>query len=296
MISRPGARLALAAAAATATAAVTVGLSACTGAGFALVNLPARLGEHERTADLAYGQLPRQRLDVYRPGTAGPHPIVVFWYGGGWTGGSKADYRFVGSALAEAGYVAVLPDYRLYPEVKFPTFVEDGAAAVAWVMANAGDIAGDPEQLYLAGHSAGAHTAALLALNRSYLERVGVSPEKVRGLIALSGPHVLQPTSGKLAKIFAVPYGTRDWQPVQWVDARSPPTLLIHGRDDDTVWPMHSEELAAAFHAANVPVTLELIDGRAHADIVAAFSSVLRWRAPTLEAIRQFIADNEQTP
>lgn len=264
-------------------------LTACTGAGFALVNFPARFGEHERTADLVYGPRSRQKLDVYRPREPGAHPIVVFWYGGGWTSGSKNNYRFVGAALADAGYVAVLPDYRLYPEVRFPTFVEDGAAAVAWVLAHADEIGGDRQQIYLAGHSAGAHTAALLALDRNYLEAVGVPDGSIRGLIALSGPHALEPTSGKLARIFTDPYGPRDWQPVQSVDAEAPRTLLIHGREDETVWPRHSEQLATALGAAAVPVNLELVDERAHADIVAAFSSLLSWRAPTLDSVRQFI-------
>ena len=131
-------------------------LTACGGAAFALVNLPAKMSQHVRTADLAYGGLPRQRLDVYQPNGLGLRPIIVFWYGGGWTRGDKDNYRFVGAALADAGYVAVLPDYRLYPEVEFPAFIEDGAAAVAWTVANAARFGGDPDRIYLAGHSAGA--------------------------------------------------------------------------------------------------------------------------------------------
>ena len=268
-------------------------LTACGGAAFALVNLPAKMSQHVRTADLAYGGLPRQRLDVYQPNGLGLRPIIVFWYGGGWTRGDKDNYRFVGAALADAGYVAVLPDYRLYPEVEFPTFIEDGAAAVAWTVANAARFGGDPDRIYLAGHSAGAHTAALLALDPSYLAAANVSRSVVRGLIGLSGPYALEPTSGQLAKIFQAPYQSRDWQPVQWADQDSPPTLLLHGRDDGTVWPMHSEQLAAALQAAQVPVTLQLIDGRSHADTVAAFSSLLRWRAPTLESIVEFVAAND---
>ena len=146
---------------------------ACGGIAFTAANAPALFGEFDRRADVPYGTGPRQRLDVYSPRHATGKPIIVFWYGGGWENGAKSQYRFVGAALAKAGYVAVLPDYRLFPEVKFPAFVRDGAEAVAWVVSHAAEIGGDPKRIYLAGHSAGAHLAAMLAYDRAQLELVG---------------------------------------------------------------------------------------------------------------------------
>ncbi len=264
--------------------------SGCGSLLFGIANVPAGFGDHTRSADIAYGGLPRQRLDVYRPGGAsGSRPVVVFWYGGGWTKGSREQYRFVGAALAEAGYVAVLPDYRLYPQVRFPAFIEDGALALAWAQAHAREHGGDPSRLYVMGHSAGAHLAALLAVDPRYLRDAGGDPGAISGVIGLSGPYALAPDDGTLRSIFAAPATPRDWQPVQRVSTASPPTLLVHGADDDVVWPSHSEEFAAALRAVGVPVQLELYAGRGHADTVAALSIPGRGRAPVLDAVRGFI-------
>src|SRR4051812_38680783 len=178
------------------------------GVRFAAANAPAWFGDYRRSADISYGPGARQRLDVYAPGKAAGRPIVVFWYGGGWQHGEKSQYRFVGAALAQAGYVAVLPDYRLYPEVRYPEFVHDGAAALAWVVSHGNEFGGDPARIYLAGHSAGAWLAAMLAYDGA---------TKVRGFIGLSGPYALNPTEEQYRVIFTAPYTIDDWQPMRRV-------------------------------------------------------------------------------
>jgi acetyl esterase/lipase len=107
-------------------------MSSCAPA--SLLNALVPSGTYILSDGIPYGEGPRRRLDVYRPGEAGPgpRPVVVFFYGGSWQNGNRADYRFVGEALAAMGFVAVLPDYRLHPDGLFPGFVEDGAAAVRW--------------------------------------------------------------------------------------------------------------------------------------------------------------------
>ena len=148
-------------------------LAGCTALSFAVANAPAVHSDSHRIADIAYGELRRQKLDIYVPPMqpSGQLPVVVFWYGGAWIEGSKNDYRFVGAALAELGYVTVVPDYRLYPDVRFPAFIDDGALAVRWVRENAAEHGGDPARIVLIGHSAGAHLAAMLAFNRVYLDK-----------------------------------------------------------------------------------------------------------------------------
>src|SRR5687767_4233845 len=142
---------------------------------FDLLNAMVPTGGYVRTRDVAYGTLPRQKLDVYRPrGATSLSPLVVFFYGGDWQTGSKRDYRFVTQALASRGFVAVMPDYRLYPEAVFPAFVEDGALAVRWARNHAALIGGDGRRIHLMGHSAGAHIAALLTLDEHYLRDVGL--------------------------------------------------------------------------------------------------------------------------
>ena len=237
-----------------------------------------------------FGPQSWQRLDVYRPAhAAADAPVIVFWYGGSWTQGSKESYRFVGAALADLGYVVVLPDYRLYPQVRFPGFLTDAADAVAWVERHAADYGGDPQRIVLMGHSAGAHMAAMLAMNDIYLRQAGADPKDIRALIGLSGPYELTPNDATLNAIFAAPYTPQDWQVLPYVSSGAPVSLLIHGAADEVVWPRNSERLAAALRAAGVPVVLKIYPDRGHAATVAALSWVLRWRSPTLADIREFM-------
>lgn len=273
-------------------------LAACANLAFTAANFPARFGDFKRRADVAYGALERQRLDVYSPDASGKdavakaqgRPIIVFWYGGSFDKGRKEQYRFVGAALAEAGYVAVLPDYRLYPEVRFPAFVDDGAAAVAWVVGHAAEIGGDPRNIWLAGHSAGGQIAGLLAYDSERLPRVGVSPGTVRGFIGLSGPYALDPNNDTLRTIFAAPYGFDDWQPARKVRPGGPPALLMHGEADDVVSVQHARAMAAALESAKVPVTLLTYPGRGHADTAAAFAAPAPKKLPVLAEIERFVS------
>jgi acetyl esterase/lipase len=283
-------------------AAVAAVTSACSSVTFAAANLPALFGHYERSTDIPYGADPRQRLDVYVPkpnGTDEPsaggqragesRPVVIFWYGGSWQMGDRSSYRFVGAALAERGFVTVLPDYRLYPQSKFPEFLVDGAHAVAWVQQHAQEFGGDPHRIVLMGHSAGAHMAAFLALNQAFLANGGAHPEWIVGLVGLSGPYVLAPNSNVLHTIFGKPYNEADWQPVHFVTRAAPPTFLAHGLDDTVVAVAQTEALRDALRADGVRVEAQLYPGRGHADTVAALSIPARKRVPVLDEAVQFI-------
>lgn len=261
----------------------------CGGIMFTAANAPALFGDFDRRADVAYGTNTRQRLDVYTPTGAASKPIIVFWYGGGWEEGRKSQYRFVGAALAEAGYVAVLPDYRLYPEAKFPAFIADGAAALAWVASHAREIGGDPKRIFVAGHSAGAHLAAMLAYDPKQLARVALPPGTIRGFIGLSGPYALDPDTDTYRAIFGAPFQLADWQPVLLAKTGAPPALLIHGDADETVYVSHAHQMVAALETAHVPVTLATYPGRGHRDTVAAFAKPAPHKLPVLAEIRRFI-------
>ena len=195
-------------------------LTACLLAGcspFLYLNTFSPAEQAREHADIAYGSLTRHKLDLFEPVNfrQQPAPVVVFFYGGGWDSGSKADYRFVGRTLAAKGFIAVVPDYRVYPEVVFPGFVEDAALAVAWVFENASRFNGDPTQIFLMGHSAGAHIAAMLALDESYLDAREHSPQQLAGWIGLSGPYDFLPLqSRRLKKIFGdpAPRSTQRWR------------------------------------------------------------------------------------
>jgi acetyl esterase/lipase len=269
-------------------------LSGCSTTEFLVANAPTEFDRIDRHANLPYGNDPRQHLDIYaprqgqsRPGRA--RPVVIFWYGGSWVKGRKSQYRFVGTTLAERGIVAVLPDYRLYPQVSFPAFDEDGARAVAWVEQHIQEFGGDPRQIVLMGHSAGGHTAAFLAFNHEFLRKSGADPDSIVGLVGLSGTYVLVPGTATERATFPPPYTEADWQPIRFVDAHSPPSLLLHGMDDKEVLPQEASELRDAMLTLHLRVELHLYEHRGHGDTVAPFAPVARWRSPALQDTLAFI-------
>ncbi len=270
-------------------AVLLLSAAGCRTSEFLAANAPAAFERVDRRLDLPYGEDPRQRLDIYSPRRAVNRPVVIFWYGGSWTQGSKAQYRFVGTTLAERGFVAVLPYYRLYPQAAFPLFDEDGARAVAWVERHAQEFGGDPRRIVLMGHSAGVHTAAFLALNHAFLRKFGADPQSISGLVGLSGTYVLVPDTDTLRATFPPPYTEEDWQPIRFVDAHAPPTLLLHGLDDTEVLPREAIELRDALQRDQVRVELHLYPHRGHADTVASFALIARWRTPAVEDTVRFI-------
>lgn len=275
------------------TGLATLCLAGCSRLGFFAANAPAVFGRYRRHVDIAYGPDPRQRLDVYVPEQASstPRPVILFWHGGRWRYGDKSDYRFVGAALAESGYVAVVANYRLYPQVKMPGFMSDAAQAALWTDAHAGDYDGDRAELFLMGHSAGAHLAALVTLDSRYFAATGRPAPRIAGVIGLSGPYDFLPLlEPDVQDMFGPPQRYAQSQPINFVRSDAPPMLMVHGLEDDTVKPKNSINLAAALRALGVPVTLKLYPKVSHSDTVAALTTLLRGRAPTLRDIKAFVA------
>jgi acetyl esterase/lipase len=214
---------------------------------------------------------------------------VVFWYGGAWVKGSRKDYRFVGAALASRGLVTVIPDYRLYPEVRFPDFLRDAAAAVAQAQREATRHGADASRTVLGGHSAGAYIAAMLALQPRYLREAGVDPASIVGFFGLSGPYAIIPDTPTLKEIFDSRALPADYQPIAQVSAGVPAALLLHGTADNVVYPSHSEALARAMRARGASVDLRIIPQRRHVDTVLALSRPGAFRIPGLaDAICDF--------
>jgi acetyl esterase/lipase len=270
-------------------AALLSTVAGCSSFNFFIANAPVSFGSFRRLNDVAYGQDSRQHLDVFSPKNADNLPIVVFFYGGSWTTGRKSQYAFVGASLAARGYVTVIPDYRLYPQARFPQFIDDGASAVAWVQQHAREMGGDATRIVLMGHSAGAHLAAMLALNDAYLEGAGASPRSIVGLVGLSGPYALVPDTDTLHAIFASPCTADDWQPVRFASVHAPPTLLLHGLVDNVVSVAHAEELRAALLSKGVQVETHLYPRRGHADTIASFTRIARFRTPALGQTIEFL-------
>lgn len=244
----------------------------------------------EKVASAAFGPDPRQGLDVYAPRSrTGAAATAVFFYGGSWSSGSRAEYGFVGEALAARGFVAVVPDYRLYPQVRFPSFLEDGAAAIRWVRDNIGRLGGDPRRIVLVGHSAGAYNAAMLALDTRYLRHAGVDPASIRALAGLSGPYDFLPLDdGTAIRVFGAAPDKGATQPVRFARGGIP-AFLATGDDDTTVRPGNTLSLANRLRQAGSPVELRVYEGLAHRDTLLALSVLFRDKAPLLEEMTAFL-------
>ncbi len=268
----------------------------CSSPSLMLANALVPTGSMVRATDLPYGDRERQLLDVYTPAISDASaPVVVFLHGGRWSYGSKDDYPFVAQALTARGFVCVVVGYRLYPEVRFPGFVEDAAAAVAWVVANIGRYGGDPDNVFMLGHSAGAHIAALLALDASYLGARSIGPGVFSGVIGISGPYDFLPLDGDdLRDMFGPPERYPDSQPVNFANPSVPPMLLLHGREDRTVGARNSKRLATRLREHGADVRTVYYHGLGHIETIAAFAPPLRRRRPVLDDVVTFVRDRSR--
>ncbi len=266
------------------------GLTGCSA--FGTLNALEPKGGLTISRDIAYAPGPRGMLDVYSPKSANGHtPVVVFFYGGGWDSGNRIDYAFAGEALARKGLVAIVPDYRLYPEVRWPSFLQDSAKAVSWAKAHAADYGGDPGQLFLMGHSAGAYNAVTLAVDRRWLEAEGLDPGRdLRGAIGLAGPYDFLPLRSDELKIIFGPEANRpDTQPINHVDGHNPPLFLATDSADKVVDPGNTPRLAARVHAAGGLVDTKVYQGLSHQLLMGAIAAPLRFLAPVLADSVAFI-------
>ena len=267
-------------------------LSGCSGAG--VLNAVAGK-EHQGQQGVAYGTDPRQKLDVYQA-VAGNRPtvppIVVFFYGGSWSKGERADYRFVGEALASAGATVVIPDYRLSPGVRYPEFVRDSAAAVKWAFDHAAELGGSPDNVVVMGHSAGGYNAAMVALDRRWLDSAGLAPQrKLAGWIGLAGPYDFLPIDDRQAQVaFRWPETSPDTQPIVHATPNAPRTLLLAAISDTLVNPQRSTVgLGEKLRAAGVPVEVHLYPRVNHVTLLASMAQPLRWLAPVRAEVLAFL-------
>jgi len=237
----------------------------------------------------AFGPDRLQKIDVYVPERppAPALPIIVFFYGGSWNSGTKDGYSFVGRALAARGFVVAIPDYRLVPQVRYPAFLQDNAAAVRWVRLHAAEFGGDPNRVVLAGHSAGAYNAAMLALDPRWM---GQDRYAVRALVGLAGPYDFLPFDGIVVqRAFDGVADPTTTQPVRFVKRGDPPAFLATGNEDKTVRPSNSDALAAQLQSVGTRVERECYPKIGHAGILTAIAKPLRGRASVLDDMVRFI-------
>lgn len=264
-----------------------------------VLNALVRSDTYSSQTAIAYGPSTRERLDVYVPRDSDAskppagYPIVVFFYGGSWSRGERADYRFVGEALASRGFIVVVPDYRLYPEVAYPAFLEDSARAVAWAHRDGPRYGGDASRLYVMGHSAGAYNAAMLALDARWLRPAGLTPAALEGWIGLAGPYDFLPSElPDVQSVFHHPDYPAGAQPIEHVTRDAPRAFLGAARTDNVVSPTRStQQLADRLATAGVPVELVFYEHVNHYTLAGALARPLRFLAPVLDDVTSFIRD-----
>jgi acetyl esterase/lipase len=226
-----------------------------------------------------------QRLDIWAPNdmARAPLPVVIFWYGGGWAKGDRTSYAFAGRALAKAGFLVVIPDYRKVPQVRFPAFLDDGAEAVLWVQANIAQHGGDPARVALMGHSAGAYQAVMLALDAQRLTAVGVAPDFIKAGVGLSGPYDFHPfTSDRAVAAMSQWPRPEETQPITYARADAPPLLLVTSDGDETVRPKNANNLGAKLKALGATADVKNYGPLDHEEIVMALSVPFRGKGPVL--------------
>jgi acetyl esterase/lipase len=243
----------------------------------------------KKTADIAYADGQRKKLDIYQPEkTDGPAPVVMFIYGGSWRAGDKFEYEFAGRALAAAGFVTVIADYRLWPEVKYPDFLEDNAQAMRWIEDNIAGYGGDPKRFFLAGHSAGAYNAVMLGLDSSFRREYDVTMP-IRAIAGISGPYNFYPFEyDQVRDTFGPAASPEGTQPVNLVTADAPPIFLASGTTDPIVRVQNSEALAKKLREQSIWVTEKYYPGFGHLEPVIALGAMMRFRMPVLNDMVEF--------
>ena len=267
-------------------------LTACSP--LATLNALAPHGTYRLEEGVAYGPLARQRLDIHTPTAAPPPggwPVVVFFYGGSWNRGERADYRFVGEALASRGMLALVADYRLYPEVRYPEFLVDSAKALAFGLERAGSLGGNPKRVFVMGHSAGAYNAAMLAFDARWLRTTGHAPSELAGFIGLAGPYDFLPmTNPDTQPVFFHPDYPAGSQPIEHARPAAPRSFIGAAATDTLVDPQrNSAGLARRLQALQVPVTLKVYERVNHMTLAGALARPLRWLAPVLDDLAAFV-------
>ena len=216
----------------------------------------------------------------------------MFFYGGSWQSGSKSDYLALGQAFASKGIAVAVADYRVYPQVRYPAFLEDGARAFGYVHAHAADHGINPQRIFLAGHSAGAYIAVMLAADRRYLDQAGASPQWIRGVIGIAGPYDFLPLRDKT--LIAIFGGANrvDTQPIEYVDGKLPPMLLAAGTDDTVVDPSNTSRLGARLRSFGSPVEEKFYPGIGHIGIILSLAPGLRGMTTLRDDMIRFVENH----
>lgn len=212
----------------------------------------------------------KDKLDIYIPEGKASFPVAVSIHGGSLTEGDKSGETHIGNTLARAGVGTVVINYRLTPIVSHPGHIEDAAEAFAWVQHHIHEYGGDPANVFVIGHSAGAYLAALLALDPRYLKVHGLSPQDIRGVVPVSAFYdVEQVAPDRPLQIWGDDPNTwRAASPVRYLKTNSPPFLILYADRDEPWRQEQNREMAAALlKAGHQKVEIRQIPNRNHMSV-----------------------------
>ena len=240
-----------------------------------------------------YSEQPDQTLYVFQPTSSGGSlPTLIFVHGGSWNEGDAADYEFVGRAFAAKGFLTFVINYRKHPQNPFPAFVQDVATATAWVNKHASEFGGDGNNVFLAGHSAGAYNIALSVLDQHYMIDAGVDQKIIKAVATMSGPFDFLPLDSPITiPTFGKVKDLQSTQPINFARSNAAPFLLLNGSADTTVYPRNAASLYKHLSDVGAKVTRKEYEGVSHVGILLDLAKPLRGNAPVLEDVTNFFKD-----
>ncbi|MBI4660140.1 MAG: alpha/beta hydrolase [Verrucomicrobia bacterium] len=228
----------------------------------------------------------KHRLDLFKPKGKDSLPVFFFIHGGAWKYGDRSQYPAIGNRFAKEGILTVVPSYRLAPKHPHPAQIEDVATAFAWVARHIAEHGGDTHRLYVGGHSAGGHLAALLTLDKKHLKAHGLSPELIRGVVCLSGVYNLTAGESQASVFGTDPEVRRGASPLFHIKSGMPPFLLTYCQWDYLSLPAQAREFHAALRKDGIPSELVFIPRESH---ISEMVNVPNPDDPTAKAILKFI-------
>lgn len=226
-------------------------------------------GRHRHVLDIAYGEAPRQKLDVFVPeGLTGPAPVHIFIHGGYWRAMARESYHFVAETVLRAGAIAVFPEYTLMPGARMAQLVAEMRQAAMWVGAHIGEHGGDPTRVSASGHSAGAHLASYLAALAPHEHGFPATP--IRSLLLVSGIYDLRPiaTSFLQAELSLTPEEVGEWSPFEAIQAPETRITLAVGKDETEPFHLQAQDFAFAAEKRGAQVERFTVSGHNHMTIV----------------------------
>lgn len=266
-------------------------VSSCATTGLKTINGLAKLGDYSVHKNISYTEKPDNQLDIYVP-SKDIKAVIVFYYGGCWgncTSKNKADYLFIADTLTKQGYAVVIPDCRQYPDVKFHDIMDDAEASFLWSINHLQEYKIETDNIYVMGHSSGAHVAAMLVDNKKYIVE---DRKKINGFIGLAGPYDFYPFDKEDAYLYDLFSSQNNYyasQPINHIDGNEPPHLILHGKNDKTVFTHNAVNITQKLKQNNTEHQLVLFEKMKHVNILVSLSKPLRKNSKVLKHINSFI-------